>query len=51
MLIGIQKNRLSFMTPEFFGKRRFYTVCCVHKMEVSVAGSAAKRVGQTVHTG
>ena len=25
----------------------FYTACCVHKMAVSVAESAAKRVGQT----
>ena len=24
----------------------FCTACCVHKMTVSVAGSAAKRVGQ-----
>ena len=33
------------MTPKFFGRwgeYRFYTACCVHKMAVSVAGSAAE---------
>ena len=30
---------------------RFSTACCVHKMAVSGAGSAAKRVGQTGHAG
>ena len=33
------------------GRVSFYTVCCVHKMTVSVAGSAAKRVGKTGHDG
>ena len=30
---------------------RFYTACFVHKMAISVAGSAAKRVGQIGHAG
>ena len=42
------------MTPKSFGWRmsgRFYTACCGHTMAVIVAGSAAKRVGQTGHAG
>ena len=38
------------MTSEFFGRRgecRFYTACCVDKMAVSVARSAAMRGGKT----
>ena len=50
VLIGTRKIRLNFMS--FFGRGReccFYTDWCVHKMAVSVVGSAAKRIGHTGH--
>ena len=45
VLLGTRKIHLSFMTPEFCGRQvRFVFTCCVslHKMAISVAGSAAK---------